>query len=141
MLQAQYFDRHGRQLSREEACDRNGIMRDGIIARTRLVMRDGDPFALHRPGFRSSSSDSLFGDQLARDAKREANEAHRYYLENAWRNPTTRLAAVTDEEDDAVNGDNDKRSIAQRVTDHQTNMDKVYADYAARQSGAWKEGK
>jgi hypothetical protein len=38
---ATYFDRNGRELSEDEALDHNGIIRDGVTARTSLMMRDG----------------------------------------------------------------------------------------------------
>jgi hypothetical protein len=142
MLQ-QYFDaRTGRPLTEKEAL-KNGILRDNVVQRVRMVARDskmpsfiGADFVNNRPGYRGSFSDWLG------DARREAYAAHRDYLENAWRNPTTKLADATDKDAAAADDDdNDKRSIAQRMADHKANMDKVYTDYAARQSGAWKEGK
>jgi hypothetical protein len=142
MLQARYFDsRTGRQLRADEALE-NGVLKSGCIMRTPMTARDAkmprftnDDFANNRPGYRGSFSDWLGDD------RREAYAAHRDYLENAWRNPTTKLADATDEEDDAADDDDDKRSIAQRMADHKTNMDRVYADYAARQSAAWKKAK
>jgi len=146
-MHAQYFDRSGRQLSEEEALGPGRILKDGIIARTRLTMRDG---AMHRPGFRRSRSDVLFGDQLASDAKREANEAHRHYLENAWRNPITKLADATEDEDDAADAmvsathneqNDDKRSVARIMADHQRTMQSVYDSYSSEISQAWKVAK
>jgi hypothetical protein len=38
-----YFDRDGRELSKHEACDRNGVIKDGIVLRTRMQAMDAAP--------------------------------------------------------------------------------------------------
>ena len=62
----QYFSQDGRVLTEDEALGPGGIMRDGVICRTRLTMRDGVP---HRPGF--ASTGTTFNDWVGRDAKRD----------------------------------------------------------------------
>jgi hypothetical protein len=65
----QFFTRGGQPIPEREALDRNGIMRDGVIARTRMTMRDSiaprylrvtdaGGGSLHRPGFRLPAADS-----------------------------------------------------------------------------------
>jgi hypothetical protein len=146
MLQARYFDRHGRELRRDEALD-DGVLKDGVTMRTPMQARDGfsdDPFALNKPGFRTASTGTPLADMLARDAKRDAYLDYENYITSAYR-PARADAAEqsTEEDDDEVAcpqcAGNDQRTVAQRMADHEANMNKVYADYAARQSGAWKE--
>jgi hypothetical protein len=74
----------------------DGVLRDG--ARHRVAMRDsrgpmitdgtGDPFGLHRPGWRIPSGGSE-SDVLLRDSQRKLiEEAHAEYLDrliNAWK--------------------------------------------------------
>ena len=78
-MRTQYFTRDGRQLSDQEAHDRHGIIRDGVIVRVPMQMRDSaavDPrlrftsarrvtdgtgqggLNLHRPGFRLAAGDA-----------------------------------------------------------------------------------
>ena len=76
----------------------NGVLRDGARHRVPLHMRDGrapmitdgtgDPFGLHRPGWRIPSGGSE-SDVALRDSQRKlAEEAHAEYLDrltNAWK--------------------------------------------------------
>jgi hypothetical protein len=94
----QYFTRDGRPLSEREALDENGVLKDGV--KVRVGLQDA---AMHRPGFRSMTSGTVLDRVLARDAKAEANAAHRHYLENAWRTPA-KLADATEEEEDDADG-------------------------------------
>jgi hypothetical protein len=134
----QYFTRDGRQLDESEAL-KDGILKDGIVARTRLLMRDG---VQHRPGF--ASGGTAFSDFAGRDAKREANEAYEDALVNAWRNPTTKLAelahAAGDDEARRVERENDgdRRTIAEMIRDHRGVMDEIYAAHARDLENAWK---
>jgi hypothetical protein len=81
--------------------DENGILKDGRSFRVPMFMADGTRarplitdasgnggFALHRPGFRVSSSDA------ARDAKQQAYESYTRDLENAWRAPAMHDAST-----------------------------------------------
>jgi hypothetical protein len=160
---AQYFDRTGRQLSREEACDADGILKDGIIARTRLTMRDGardvprftnDDFQLHRPGFRSSSTCTPLSDGLARDAKAASYRDYNDYITQAYKKPVRADAAEQIEEDNADddeipadvmsraatrNGQNDKRSISQRMKDHAERMNDIYAAVNRDLENEWRK--
>jgi hypothetical protein len=93
----QYFTHDGRLLSEREALDERGIMRDGVICRTRLTMRDG---VQHRPGF--ASTGTTFNDWVGRDAKREAYNDYIRDLESAYKTKPARADAAGDdlEEDD-----------------------------------------
>ena len=76
----------------------NGVLRDGARHHVRMHMRDsqaplitdgtGDPFGLHRPGWRIATGGSE-RDLLIRDGQRKLiEEAHAEYLDrltNAWK--------------------------------------------------------
>jgi hypothetical protein len=154
-MRPQYFSRDGRLLSEDEALGPGGYMRDGVICR--VALRDGAPRIfdadLHRPGSRSSSggTSSSFGDYLALDDRRAAYADHQNYLENAWRNPTTKLADATEEGgecflpsgDDTVGysarNEHDKRSVAQRMHDHTVRMDSIYESVARDLENSWRK--
>jgi hypothetical protein len=128
------------------------MMRDG--ARDMPRFTDAD-YALHRPGYRGSDhgTSSSFGDYLLRDERPSAYLDYIHDLETAYLRPRTD-AAGDDLEDDAAevavsgdnamihgairNDDNDKRSIGQRMRDHQRHMQSVYNSYAEEISQAWK---
>jgi hypothetical protein len=107
MRTAQYFSRDGRPLSAAEALDRNGAIRDGVIARVRMTdsarqrftdarsywdankdaLRVTDMWALGggegcRPGFR------VLDAPLNQQAMRDARAAYVRDLESAYLNPT-----------------------------------------------------
>jgi hypothetical protein len=165
----QYFSRDGRLLSEREALDERGILRDGVICRTRLTMRDG---VQHHPGF--ASSGTTFNDWVGRDAKRESYRDYDTALTNAWRKPSGKLAdaAAPEEEDDTdqipcpecdgsgeIDGgvectrcggegsipamiratSNDKRSIDQIARDHARHMDQIYQNHARSLSEPWRK--
>ena len=76
----------------------NGVLRDGARHHVRMHMRDsqaplitdgtGDPFGLHRPGWRIATGGGE-RDTLLRDSQRKLiEEAHAEYLDrltNAWK--------------------------------------------------------
>jgi hypothetical protein len=103
---ASYFDRFGRELSEDEALDHNGTIRDGVTARTSLMMRDGINPALSalqrsvasrhqlsdqeaascRPGFRHGPRSAL--DRKAMfDAKAEAYALYDAEIGRAYLTP------------------------------------------------------
>ncbi len=114
----QFFDRHGREISEREAIDHLGIIRDGITMRTKMQVMDGgdervlrrllqnvrgpsmvhdhsgDPFGLHRPGFRMTT------DSRMNDAPERAYRDYERSLTTDYLNPTKHRRR--DEDDDAV---------------------------------------
>jgi hypothetical protein len=158
MFQAQYFDsRTGRTLRQDEACDECGILRDGVVQRIPMSARDSRmprfiDDALHRPGFRSSSIGTL-SDGLARDAKAASYRDYNDYITQAYKKPVRADAAEQIEEDNADddeiptdamsraatrNGQNDKRSISQRMKDHATRMNDIYASVSRDLENEWR---
>jgi hypothetical protein len=107
-MHPQFYDRQGRRIPEHEARDRNGIIRDGVVMRTRMMARDGAPHlrftdarqfwdrhkdtllvtdarALggtegNKPGFR------ILDSPLNRQAVNDAYRAYEDDLTNAWRN-------------------------------------------------------
>ncbi len=123
----QYFDRHGRQLTADEALDEHGLIRSGVILRTSMQARDsrtpltdmqctlgaagvrdglGGLDGLHRPGSRVDYN--INQDML--DEVERARREHDEHLANAWRGNDTvtafrssdarRIEPDPDEDDD-----------------------------------------
>ena len=42
-MQAQYFTRDGRRIPKHQAVDARGVIRDGVVMRTRMMLRDSTP--------------------------------------------------------------------------------------------------
>jgi hypothetical protein len=100
----QYFTRDGRELKEHEALDHRGIIRSGVVMRTRLMMIDGDSVqraiarsrnaahltdaagntgsAMHRPGFRC-----LLQDDVGERAKEEAHIEYDRMIRDAYKAP------------------------------------------------------
>ena len=123
MPATEYFRRDGQPLSREQALDRNGCIKDEVVARTRMTMRDSasrftdgrqfwdanrasllvtDAAALggtkgNQPGFRVL--DSAVNAQDRADAYR----AYEDDLTNAWRTPPPPTGSASSGRD-AVSG-------------------------------------
>jgi hypothetical protein len=108
------FFRNGIEITRRDAHDDRGILRDGVVARTRMTARDsasrfhitdgnGDGgVALCRPGFRQLRSDDQLGDQLTRDSKREAYRDYQDRMSNAWRTPGKHADNAEENDDDEI---------------------------------------
>ena len=195
----QFFTKSGRPISAHEALDSNGIMRDGVISRTRLSMRDHDSNgptrivdgAMHRPGFRfavdAKRKRTTHYDPKGRmrgyseeeeeteDAMSVLDAAYDTYhrdLENAYRGKQTcphcdGRGVDLDSGDDcslchgtglvcanvATNYETSSEQVVSNasthhesggrdhrsVQDHQTHMDRVYSQYDAALSKAWRQ--
>jgi hypothetical protein len=188
-MQAQYFSRDGAPLSAAQALDKDGILKDGVICRTRLTMRDGArdmprftdaDLALCKPGFRGPNSSGTLNDYLARHDRRECYRDYNDQLTNAWRSPAKLTDAGEDLEDDGEDyencercqgtgevgrgvvcpdcggdgtisaadakthtsnerGNNDARSIQQKMHDHATRMNDIYADVSRDLEQEWRK--
>jgi hypothetical protein len=165
---ARYFDnRTGRELSSYEAFS-NGVMRDGVIMRTRMMARDArtrftdarsywdaerDNLLVtdarriggvegNRPGFRVLDND--FG----RAAKEAAYRDHERYLNGAYKNAETLTDAGEggevgpgDENDSAEARRANSRSIERIAQDHRRNMQRIYDAHARELENAWRANK
>jgi hypothetical protein len=102
MATAQYFDtRTGRELSKWDATDDNGILRDGCTIRVKTMLRDSagtrrrvvdaynKPYGLNQPGFRTFRSSDGLDTTLDSVAKADAYPEHERYLNAAWKRGAT----------------------------------------------------
>jgi hypothetical protein len=168
---AEHFSRDGKRLSRAEALDERGIIRDGVIARTRMTMRDSahrftdarrfwdanrdtllvtDARALggtegNKPGWRVADS------PINQQAIADAHAAYEDDLVNAWKNPlgfgSIEQRGSQERDPDTTDGwplefrRSADGSITQMMQDHRRRMDQLYADYERELTQAWRRGK
>jgi hypothetical protein len=103
-----HFYYNGRRITADEALDADGAIRDGVVLRVPMFMRDGhlnpsmtplqqevatyrgrltdasgstDQFAFSRPGYR------ILHDAAAREARETAYQRYEDELVNAWKAP------------------------------------------------------
>jgi hypothetical protein len=157
MSKPKYY-RDGIEIDAARALDRNGVLRDGFTMRVPLTMRDSlsplqrsvadstardnnritdgrsdDPTALNRPGFRIRTNDIR---QKVMDAYQDYEDA----LVNAYR--------CDDEErdgsEDFCGASTSRESLprhradSEMMQDHQTRMNKLYADRDRELSEMWR---
>lgn len=98
----EYFRRDGQPLSREQALDRNGIIRDGVIARTRMQMRDSANRFTDGRSFWDANRASLLVTDAAALGGTKGNQPG-FRVADAPINAQDRADAYRDYEDDLVN--------------------------------------
>ena len=130
----------------------------------RITDADDTPLGLHRPGFRVAAGNQMHD---AKRALADAYRAYDQERESAWVNPNSDVGAgesqfigarendlctrdgypgrlrYNDEGNlecvlDDPNGSTDRRTLDQKMEDHQLRMDEEYRAYARRKSEEWR---
>jgi hypothetical protein len=102
MPATEYFRRDGQPLSREQALDPRGILRDGVIARTRMQMRDSASRFTDGRSFWDANRASLLVTDARAFGGTEGNKPGFRILDSAV-NAQDRANAYRDYEDDLTN--------------------------------------
>ena len=102
MPATEYFRRDGQPLPREQALDRNGIIRDGVVARTRMTMRDSANRFTDGRSFWDANRASLLVTDAAALGGTKGNQPG-FRVADAPINAQDRAAAYRAYEDDLTN--------------------------------------